>query len=117
LYTLEDLDVAREALKSWQDKFDRYSGNNPDKYQADIKSASRTVRQIENSLKALGQIPLSEHEELERDLNAAFPNAESNQIVEFRGRKYQRKFWPIERSRSRKTVTEWGRGWTEVDAS
>ena len=114
MYTQEDLTDAREVLKSWQEKFDRYTGNNPDKYHSDIKSARRTVRLIENALKASGQIPLTEREQLERDLDASFPNTESEQIVELQGRRYQRKFWPLERSRSRKSVTEWGRGWEEV---
>lgn len=114
MYTQEDLTKAWEVLKSWQEKFDRYTGNNPDKYQSDIKSARRTVRLIENALKASGQIPLTEQEQLERDLDATFPNAKSKQIVEFQGRKYQRKFWPLEKSRSGKSVTEWGRGWEEV---
>lgn len=114
MYSKEDLIEAQKVLQSWQEKFDRYSGNNPNKYEADIKSARRTVRLIENSLKASGQIPLTVQEQLEKDLDAAFPDAKSKQVVEFRGRKYQRKFWPLEKSRSRKNVTEWGRCWEDV---
>ena len=114
MYTQEDLTQARKALQSWQEKFDRYSGNNPNKYQADIKSARRTVRLIESALKASGELPLTEQEQLEKDLDAAFPNAESKQTVEFRGRTYQLKFWPLEKSRSGKNVIDWGRGWVEV---
>lgn len=114
MYTQTDLTEAREVLQSWQEKFERYSGNNPNKYQADIKSARRNVRLIENALKASGQIPFTEQEQLEKDLDATFPNAESKQIVEFRGRRYRRKFWPLEKSRSGKNVTEWGRCWENV---
>ncbi len=74
----------------------------------------RTVRLIESALKASGELPLTEKEQLEKDLDAAFPNAESKQTVEFRGRTYQLKFWPVEKSRSGKKVIDWGRGWVEV---
>jgi hypothetical protein len=42
------------------------------------------------------------------------PMLGSTEIVEFEGRRYQRRFYPLERSRSRKTVTEWGREWLEL---
>jgi len=114
VYTADDLEKAREALRAWEDRFDRYTGNNLDKYQSDIKAARREVRMIEGALKADGAISLSEKEQLEKELDAAFPEATSKQIVEHGGRRFQRRFWPVEKSRSGKTVTEWGRGWTEV---
>jgi hypothetical protein len=113
-YTLDDLEKARERLRGWEDRFDRYTGNNPNKYQTDIKAARREVRLIEDALKADDALPLTEQERLAKVLDAAFPDAESKQIVEHGGRRFQRHFWPIEKSRSGKTVTEWGRGWTEV---
>jgi hypothetical protein len=113
-FTVDDLEKAREALRAWEDRFDRYTGNNPNKYQSDIKVARREVRMIEDALKANGATPLTKDEQLEKELDAAFPDAKSKQIVEYSGRKFQRRFWPIEKSRSSKTVTEWGRGWTEV---
>lgn len=113
-YTVDDLEKAREALRAWEDRFDRYTGNNPNKYQSDIRVARHEVRMIEDALKANGATPLTEKEQLEKELDAAFPDAKSKQTVEYGGRKFQRRFWPIEKSRSGKTVTEWGRGWTEV---
>lgn len=113
-YSIDDLEQAREALRAWEDRFDRYTGNNPEKYQSDIRAAQRKVRTIEAALKAEGVLPLTEEERLERELDAAFPDARSKQIVEHNGRRFQRRFWPLEKSRSGKTVTEWGKGWTEV---
>lgn len=46
MLTPEDLERARKELQDWQDRFDRYSGNNPDKYQSDIREARRRVREI-----------------------------------------------------------------------
>lgn len=114
--TTEDLEHARKELQDWQDRFDRYSGNNPDKYQADIRAARGRVRQLEDALKASGELPRSEQENLSAELDNAFPNAKSKEIVEYRGHRYQRRFYPLERSRSRKTVTEWGREWVELKA-
>ena len=116
MYTLEDLDKAMSELARWQKKWDDYSGNNPDKYQADIKAARRKIREIERSLKGAGVLPKTAQEMLEDELDQAFPDATSNSIVEYKGKKYQRKFHPVERSRSRKTVTEWERSWLPIES-
>jgi hypothetical protein len=114
IYTLADLEAARDELASWSQRFDEYSGNNPDKYQADIRSARAKVREIESALKTAGVIPRSEHEQIESELDRMFPNAHSKEIVEYEGRKYQRRFAPLERSRSRKSVTVWDKSWVVV---
>ncbi|MER9232909.1 hypothetical protein NKI56_12515 [Mesorhizobium sp. M0622] len=113
-YTLADLEQAEAELAAWNRRFDDYSGNNPDKYQADIKSARARVREIEFALKADGAIPKSEHETLETMLDRIFPNARSKEIVEYEGQKYQRRFTPLERSRSRKSVTSWDKSWVKI---
>lgn len=114
MVTLEDLEAARQELAIWSDRFDNYSGNNPDKFQSDIKAARRKVRDLEDALKATGAIRLTEHEILEAELDRLFPGAKSKAIVSHEGRKYQRRFWPLEKSNSRKTVKEWGKGWQDV---
>ncbi|SDO03875.1 hypothetical protein [Ensifer sp. YR511] len=112
--TLEDLEAARRELAEWNARFDNYSGNNPDKYQSDIKVARRRVRELEGQLKASGVLPISARAQLEAELDRAFPAARSKQVVEHEGRKYRRRFWPVERSNSRKTVKEWGKGWDDI---
>jgi|CXWL01.1.fsa_nt_gi hypothetical protein len=114
MYTLEGYEKAKAGLKELTDLFDRYSGNNPDKYQADIKMAWSKLRIIEAYLKEAGILPLNDQERLELKLDKAFPGAMSKQIVEFDGKRYQRRFFPLEKSRSRKTVREWGKSWVEV---
>jgi hypothetical protein len=114
MYTLDDYEKAKSELKRWSDAWDNYSGNNPNKYQADIKAASRLVRDIEAYLKAQGLLERTEREKLEKEIDAAFPNAKNKEIVSFRGRRYVRRYFPLERSRSGKTVNEWGRSWEEV---
>lgn len=114
MYTLEGYEKAKADLKELTDLFDRYSGNNPDKYQADIKMARSKLRIIEAYLKEAGTLSSTNQERLERELDKAFPDASSKQIVEFKGKRYQRRFFPLEKSRSRKTVREWGKSWVEV---
>ncbi|MCA1494947.1 hypothetical protein I6F11_29405 [Ensifer sp. NBAIM29] len=113
--TLEELEEARSELARWTERLDNYSGNNPNKYRADINAARQRVRELEDDLKAAGALPRSAQEQLESELDRAFPNAKSKEIVEYRGRKYLRRFWPLERSNSGKTVTQWGKGWELVD--
>lgn len=113
-YTLDDLEAAKEELTAWNRRFDDYTGNNPDKYQADIKSARATVREIESVLKMAGVIPRSEQEQIESALDRMFPSARSKEIVEYEGEKYQRCFTPLERSRSRKSVTVWDKSWVRL---
>jgi hypothetical protein len=114
MYTIEDYEEARAELRRWDERWANYSGNNPDKYQADLKAARKKVRYIELYLKDAGILPLTEQELLERHLDTAFPKARSKEVVEFNGKKNCRRFFPMEMSRSRKTVTEWGKSWEEV---
>lgn len=113
-YTLDDLARAKASLSDWQARFDNYTGNNPDKYQADIRSARENVRIIEDILKADGTIARTPHEELELRLDRLHPQARSKDVVEHEGQRYQRRFTPLERSRSRKTVTAWDRHWVKL---
>jgi len=61
---------------------------------------------LESHLRADGTLPtvppgpLTEKQLLENELNEAFPNAQSKEIVMHKGQKYQRRFWPLNRSRS-----------------
>jgi hypothetical protein len=71
-------------------------------------------REIERYLKDLGVLELTDKEKLEKELDRAFPDAQSKEVVEYNGKKYMRRFFPIEKSRSRKTVKEWGKSWEPV---
>lgn len=115
MYTMADLEAARAELKGWTEAFANDSSNNPNKYQSQIKSARMKVRMIEEALKAAGTIPLTDQERLERDLDKLFPSAQSKAIVEHGGKRYQRRFYPAEKSRSGKTVQVWDKSWVEVE--
>lgn len=114
MYTLEDLEKAKAELAVHQKRWENYDGNNPNKYQADIKNAQSLVRSIIESLKVQGLLPRTEQEMLEAKLDREFPDASSKQIVEFEGKRYQKQFYPLRRSRSGKSVSEWGSRWAPI---
>jgi hypothetical protein len=113
-YTLDDLLAAERELKRLRTAFDGYSGNNPDKYESDLKAARRDLDFVTDALKRQGTIPWTEEENLAHVLDAKFPKARSKQVVEHEGERYQLRFSPIEWSRSRKTVARWDRAWVHL---
>lgn len=114
MYTLDDYEKAKAEARKWTDAFDRYSGNNPDKYQSDIKIARAKLRAIEQDLKSRGLLVMNDKEKLEAELDKQFPEAKSKQIVEYKGKSYQRKYFPLEKSGSGKKVIDWGKTWIET---
>lgn len=106
MHTLQDLESAKAVLVSLQDRWENYSGNNPDKFKTDIRLASEKVDSIHEYLKLSGVIALTPQEELWKALDQQFPNARSKEIVTFQGCGYQRKFTPGGKSLSGKTVTK-----------
>ena len=61
-------------------------------------------------MKTNGTLPLTVQEQLNKDLDAKFPNARSKDVVEFEGKRYQLRFSPAVKRRSGK-VKEWDRTW------
>jgi len=114
LYTLDDYHTAKAAHEGQLERFNRYDGNNPDKYASDIRSARETLHRIEVYLKRHGVLPVTEREAITLRLDADHPNAQSKQIVALDGRRYQKRFEPVSRSNSGKTVREWAHAWHEV---
>lgn len=114
MHTLDDLHEAQAALDSVLRRWENYSGNNPRKYDADIANARATVHVIEESLKSAGVLALSEQELRDRELDHLFPDVQSREIVEWNGKKYQRRFSPVSESLSGKTVKAWKKYWEEV---
>lgn len=113
-YSLEDLAVAKAELKRWDDAYANDSSNNPNKYEAHRRDARRAVRRISEELKSQGVIEKSEAEKITDELDRLYPNARSNTSVVHNGITYQVRYFPVERSRSRKSVREWGHEWVEL---
>lgn len=113
MYTIADLEKAKAERTSIEARWDNYSGNNPNKLHSERKAAQAKVGAIEVHLKASGEIPLSDHEILEQELDRCFPEAKSKEIVEHQGIQYQRRFSPAEKSRAG-NVTRWHKSWVAV---
>ena len=113
MYTIADLEKAKAERSAVEARWDNYSGNNPNKFHSERNAAQAKVEIIETQLKASGDIPLSEHEIIERDLDTHFPDARSKDIVEYQGTRYQRCFSPAEQSR-KGNVTRWHKSWSVV---
>lgn len=113
MYTNADLKKANAERASIETRWKNYSGNNPNKFHSERKAAQAKVEAIEAHLKASGEIPFSEHEILERELDRRFPEAKSKEIVEHQGIQYQRRFSPADKSRAG-NVTRWHKSWVAV---
>ncbi|MDM0025915.1 hypothetical protein [Variovorax saccharolyticus] len=112
--TMEDLAAAQANVKHWGDAYANDRSNNPDKFAAQRRDAAAKLRQIERSLKQQGLIEKTAQELLDEELDGLYPNAKSKTMVTHQGKKYQVRYFPIEQSRSRKTVKEWGHSWDVV---
>ncbi len=109
--TLADLEKARQELEYWQERFGKDSSSNPDKYSSQIRDAAIRVRDIKTALKKAGVIEMTPEEKLTAKLDELYPNARSRTVVEYEGQKYEIIYFPLETSRSGKTVHEWGHKW------
>jgi hypothetical protein len=113
-YTLQDYESAKADLESLNAKWENYSGNNPDKYRASIQDAQVRVHEITSVLKAAGTLPRTANEERDHQLDLAFPNAKSREVVLWQGKKYVKRFTPAAKSLSGKTVKAWSKIWESV---
>lgn len=112
--SLEDLEAAKAELQRIEDRWENYSGNNPNKFVAQRDAARSRVASITRTLKAQGDLPLTEHEALCAEFDRIAPNARHNDEVEHDGASFRRIFSPARISLSGKTVTEWDRTWKKV---
>lgn len=112
--TLDDHAKAVEALASLSAKQDNYSGNNPNKFRADIEAARARLAAIELSLKRGGVLQRSPAEERDAELDLAFPNAQSKEVVTWQERQFIKRFTPTGKSLSGKTTLGWTSHWEEL---
>ncbi|MBU6141856.1 hypothetical protein KGO95_01890 [Patescibacteria group bacterium] len=106
-YTKEDY---KEALEEANKDYGGRS-NNPNAGRARQQAADRRLRTVEQALKQSGKIEKTPEERLTEELDQVYPNAKSKTVVEYQGKKYQVRYFPLETSRTGKTVFEWGHQW------
>lgn len=111
--TLEDLEDAKTELARWEEHWANYSGNNPDKFQTDIRNARERVEQLTAALKAGGVLAYSDQELRDQALDRLAPDARKDDVVTFQGERYRRRFTPASKSRSGK-VLKWRGYWERI---
>lgn len=113
-YTLEDHAKAVDALTLLRAKEDNYSGNNPNKFRADIERAKTHLASVECALKEAGVLQRSPSEVRDAELDLAFPDAQSKEVVTWQGRQFIKRFTPTGKSLSGKTPLGWTSHWEEL---
>lgn len=113
-YTLNDHAKAVQDLARLHEKWENYSGNNPNKVLADIETAKGTLARVERALKDTGVLPRTAQEVRDAALDKAYPNALSRQIVQWEGQHFQKRYTPVATSLSGKTVRAWKSSWVPV---
>lgn len=113
-YSLEDHAQATSALAQLKEKWENYSGNNPNKFRAAMESAKAKLLTISTELKAAGLLERNPAEERDALLDAEFPAARSKDVVTWEGRRFMKRFSPAATSLSGKTVIAWNTYWEEL---
>jgi hypothetical protein len=114
MYTLKDLEEARAELQNLSSRWANYDGNNPNKYQGEIRAARQKVASIQEFLSATELNAGLRAPTIDETLTRLYPNAPNRLEVLYEGKRYRKRYAPAERSRSRKTVVSWSSWWEEV---
>ncbi|MBY0566538.1 MAG: hypothetical protein K2P70_04470 [Hyphomonadaceae bacterium] len=109
--TLEELEQAKAEYARVQEAWTNDMSGNPEKYRSERMDTFKRVHALTSALKAQGDLPRTEHEELCAKLDALWPNAQSKSVVEFEGKKYRRRYMPLLTSRSGNTVYLYDEDW------
>lgn len=111
-YTLEDLEKERQ----WDSGMDP---NNPGAFSRKLEEHRQRLREIEYYLKQRGILEkteadkfLEENHRIHEELDRLYPGAKSKTIVEYNGKKYQIRYFPLRKSRGK--VLEWEHAWWPV---
>lgn len=94
------------AATRLHEKWENYSGNNPNRFRAGIETAKATLARIEGALKNTGVLPRTTQEERDAALDRAYPNALTLQIVQWEGQRcsealHARDHQPLREDRTR----------------
>jgi len=63
----------------------------------------------------LGLIDMTDEQRVQAALDQAFPNPEHRQIVEYQGKQYRCRFFPMQKCRSGWAVKKWGKCWESIE--
>lgn len=92
---LHNVAAARAEREAAEQAWERYDGNNPNPPALKrLRAAAEALKCAIEVAKAAGAMERTEAELLAMALDKAHPKARSNEIVEYEGRKFKRKFVP-----------------------
>jgi hypothetical protein len=112
-WTLEDL--VRE--RQWDSGF---GSNNPGAFSRQLAEHRDRLREIETYLKSEGVLEkteadkfLEENKKINEELNRLYPDVKSKTIVEYNGKKYQIRYFPLRKRQGK--VLEWEHAWWPIE--
>jgi hypothetical protein len=103
-YLPQDYYDACKALETALDSFERGGTY------GEVDMAEAKLVDVVAYLRANGNMPKTYHEILEESLDLLYPEAASRQIVEYEGKRYQRRFKPLKRGKGG-GVVKWEKSW------
>lgn len=118
MYSIIDLNNINQQLKPLKDLADReiasiaglygpvYTPHIDTYMQVSIKKA-----QILAELKTQGILPLTTVEKVHSELNTLHKRTKNLDVVEYQGKKYQRRYTPLKLTKSGKMVQRWAKFW------
>lgn len=116
MYTIEDLNNANLELEAVAARWSAaYAASRANPFDAEARAAAEKVREIDEDLKRRGVLPYTEHKLIEETLDASYPHAQSREVVLLNGKRYRRRFYPLEKSSTGKTVQKWRKVWEPLD--
>ena len=101
-YTIKILETARPSSNSSVGPGLR---ERPNKYRPAVHLAMDELERVSLKLKECGDLPWTAQELLEHALDKAFPDARNQQVVEHGGKRYERRWVPVERNAG--VVSRW----------
>ncbi len=115
MYSLEDLEEAKRNFEYWSDLWAKENCDpESNKYTPEAKKASQHLSNVEEYLKKNGTIPWTEEDLAQEYLNREYPRAQSRDVEIYSGARYRKHFYPKKRSKTGKTVKEWGSEWVKL---
>jgi len=105
-FTLEDLEKLEQEHNGIKDE----DSKNPWKGSGTLRYLNDQIKTVREHLERSGELPMEDWRSVQYKIDKEYPNAKSNDIVQFDGKNYQLKFFP-NMSRSWKTILSWDKEW------
>jgi len=89
-FTLEDLEKLEQEHNGIKDE----DSKNPWKGSGTLRYLNDQIKTVREHLERSGELPMEDWRSVQYKIDKEYPNAKSNDIVQFDGKNYQLKFFP-----------------------